>query len=228
MQATLPRAMRLTLMAAALAGFAACGGDANEQGAATIDTSTGTVGAAAGDAGSVNPREAVAFMATADQSEVQAAQVAIDKATNPQVREFAQTMQREHSQSARQVGQLATQMNLETTAEQGQMVEQLRQMAQRTSQQLNSTPRGAEFDRVYMQSQVEAHQMVLDNLQRIAGTTGTTGATGVTPSQPAAGAAHDTAHVPTSPQQAAQMMIPKVQQHLERARQIQSQLGAGR
>ena len=233
MNTALLRTIRLSLTAAAVLGLAACGGDANEQGAATIDTGAATVGAAGGNVagGTVSPQEAVAFMAAADQSEVAAAQVAVDKATNPQVRQFAQLMQREHSESARQVGQLANQMNvsLEASAAQGQMVQQLQQMAQQTAQQLNATPRGAEFDRVYMESQVQAHQMVLDNLQRIAGgtagTTGTAGAT-TTASQPAGGAAaHGAGHTPASPQAAAQMMIPKVQQHLERARQIQSQLG---
>jgi putative membrane protein len=231
METALSRTMRLTLTAATVAFLAGCGGDANEQGAATPDSaSQPTVGAAPGDVGGdVNPQEAIAFMAMANQSEVQAAQVAIDKATNAQVRQFAQKMRTEHSQADRQIGQLAQRMNvtLDTAqAQQGQMVASLRQMSQQMSQQLNSTPKGAQFDRVYMDGQVQAHQAVLENLQRIAGTSGGAGAT---PAPPPGGAGRDTTQAAATPQQAAQQMIPHVQQHLEEARRIQARLqGASR
>ena len=230
MDTAFPRTTRLFLTAAALAMSAACGGDANEQGAATDTTGTPTVGAAAGGAsasGEVNPTEAVAFMAAVDQSEVQAAQVAVDKATNREVRQFAQMMQREHSRSSHEIGELAKRLNvsLEASAQQGHMVQNLQQMSQQMSQQLNSTPKGPEFDRVYIDGQVQAHQTVLENLQRIAGGAA---AGGAAPAQPPGGAGRDTTHGAATPQQAAQTMIPKVQQHLERARQIQGRLGGGR
>src|SRR5918992_1563553 len=71
METALSRTMRLTLTAATVAFLAGCGGDANEEGAATPDSaSQPTVGAAPGDVGSdVNPQEAIAFMAAANQSE---------------------------------------------------------------------------------------------------------------------------------------------------------------
>ncbi len=228
MDTTLPRSMQLPLMAAALVISAACAGDVNEEGAAT-DT-TGAVGAAAGDvnaATEVNPAEAVAFMAAANQSEVQAAQVAIDKATNAEVRQFAQTMQREHSKSAKEIGELAKRMNvdLQTSGQQGPMVQNLQRMSQQMAQQLSSTPKGPEFDRVYIDGQVQAHQTVLENLQRIAGGAGTASAP---PAQLPGGAGRDTTQGATSPQQAAQTMIPHVQQHLDRAKQIQTRLSSGR
>ena len=230
MSTTLRRAMRRSLATSAVAFLAAaCGGDANEQGAATTDSvGTGTVGAAAGDvaAGSVNPQEAVAFMAAANQSEVQAAQVATSKATDPEVRRFAQKMQTEHSKAAHEVGELAKRMNvnLESSGQQGTMVQSLQQMSQQMSQQLNSTPKGQQFDRVYIDGQVQAHQAVLENLQRIAGTSG---AAGAAPVQPPGGAGRDTTQGATSPQQAAQTMIPHVQQHLDEARRIQTKLQGG-
>jgi putative membrane protein len=223
--------MRLSLTAAAVTFLAACGGDANEEGAATPDSAgQATVGAAPGDVAgaSVAPQEAIAFMAAANQSEVQAAQVAVDKATDREVRQFAQKMRTEHSKSAQEVGELARRMNvsLDTSAQgqQGQMVASLRQMSQQMSQQLNSTPKGSQFDRVYIDGQVQAHQAVLENLQRIAGTSGATGAVGATG---ATGAARDTTQAAASPEQAAQKMIPHVQQHLEEARRIQAKLGGG-
>ena len=225
MHTELSRTMRLSLITGAVAFLAACGGDANEQGAATPDTAQPTVGAAAGDVGgTVNPQEAIAFMAAANQSEVQASQVAVNKATDSEVRRFAQRMQTEHSRSAREIGQLAQQMNinLEAAGQQGPMVASLQQMSQQMSQQLNTTPKGQQFDRVYMDGQVQAHQAVLENLQRIAGTSG-----GTAPASPTPPGGGDTTQVAGSPQQAAQKMIPHVQQHLEEARRIQGRLGGG-
>jgi putative membrane protein len=229
MDTVISRTMRVSAIIAAMMVAAACGGDANEQGAATADSAGGAaVGAAPSDAGTVSPQEAVAFMAAADQSEVQAAQVAVNKATNPEVRQFAQKMQREHSKSAQQNSELAKRMNVDVNApasQQGQMVANLQQMSQQMAQQLNSTPKGPEFDRVYIDGQVQAHQTVLENLQRIAGTSA--GATGTTPAPPPGGAGGDTTQGAANPQQAAQTMIPHVQQHLDEARQIQTRLSSG-
>jgi putative membrane protein len=216
------------MITVALLSSAACGGDANEEGAAT-DTSSAGAATAAGDvgaSGTVNPQEAVAFMAAADQSEVQAAQTAAQKATNQDVRQFAQKMQREHSKSAQEIGELAKRLNVDVQAstQQGQMVQTLQQMSQQMSQQLNATPKGPEFDRVYIDGQVQAHQTVLENLQRIASSAGSTGAA---PSPTAGGAGQDTTRGTMTPQQAAQKMIPHVQQHLDEARQIQSRLSSG-
>jgi putative membrane protein len=208
----LQRTMRALLVVASLALAWACGGDANEEGAAT-DTSD-AVGAASGDVGAtgtVDPSEAVAFMAAADQNEVQAAQVAVQKATNPEVRQFAQTMQREHTKSAHEIGELAKRMNLDlqASAQQSQIVQGLQQLSQQLSQQLNNTPKGPEFDRVYIEGQVQAHQTVLENLQRIAGSATVSGAA---PAQPPGGTGRDTSQDAMSAQQAAETMIPHVQQ----------------
>ena len=232
MDTAVSRTMRLSLTAAVVAFLAGCGGDANEEGAATPDTTgQAAVSAAPGDvanASAVSPQEAVAFMATADQSEVQAAQVAVGKATDREVRQFAQKMRTEHSKSAQDNAELAKRLNvtLDTTAQAGPMVASLKQMSQQMSQQLTSTPKGPQFDRTYIDGQVQAHQTVLENLQRIAGTSGTPGAAGATgAAAPAAGGTTQ----PATPQEAAQKMIPHVQQHLDEAKRIQTRLqGAGR
>jgi putative membrane protein len=231
--------MRASLVVASLALAWACGGDANKQGAATTDgpTSGATTSVAAGDVnaggGGVNPTEAVAFMATADSAEIKAAQIATRKATNAQVRQFAQEMIRDHGKAAKEDAELAKKMNvdLKTAGNQGQMASSVQSMAQQTAQQLNSTPKGAAFDKAYIDAQVQGHQTVLEDLQRIAGTSGggTTGTAGAsTAAQPPAGTRRAQAGAPATPQEAAQKMIPKVQQHLEKARQIQSKLGNAR
>jgi putative membrane protein len=238
MQRTHPRIARASLAVASLVLAWACGGDANKQSAATPDSAaSATTSAAAGDVnaggGGVNPTEAVAFMAAADSAEIKAAQIATKKATNAQVRQFAQEMIRDHGKAAKEDAALAKKMNvdLKTAGNQGQMASNVQSMAQQTAQQLNSTPKGAAFDKAYIDSQVQGHQTVLENLQRIAGTSGggTTGTTGTsTGAQPTTAATGTQAGAPATPQESAQKMIPLVQQHLEKARQIQSKLGNAR
>jgi putative membrane protein len=166
-------------------------------------------------------------MATADSAEIQAAQIATKKATNAQVRQFAQEMIRDHGKAAKDDAALAQKLNvdLKTAGNQGQMAQSVQSMAQQTAQQLNSTPKGAAFDKAYIDSQVQGHQSVLENLQRIAGNSSTTGATGGGASTAARPAAASSAGAPATPQEAAQKMIPHVQQHLDKAKQIQSKLG---
>jgi putative membrane protein len=224
MDTALSRTIRLSLVAAALT-VSACGGDANKKGA-TTDTAS-AAGAASTDtstATSVSPAEAVAFMAAADQSEVRAAQIAMRKATNPEVKRFAQEMNRDHSKAAHEDGELAKRLNvdLKSAAQQGEMAKNVESMAQQMSQQLNSTPKGAAFDKAYIDGQGQAHQTVLENLQRIAGTNGAA----TTPPPASAGApGQETSKGAMTAQDAARAAIPHVQEHLDKARQIQAKLG---
>ena len=224
MDTTLHRTMRLSFVAAALT-VSACGGDANREGAATdTNAAAGVASTDTATGASVSPAEAVAFMATADQSEVAAAQIAMRKATNADVKRFAQEMNRDHSKAAHEDGELAKRLNvdLKTAGQQGEMARNVEAMAQQLSQQLTSTPKGAAFDKAYIDGQVQAHQTVLENLQRIAGTSSTS----PSPAPAAVGTpGQDTSKGPATPQDAARAVIPHVQQHLDKARQIQSKLG---
>jgi putative membrane protein len=215
MQTLVSRTIRVSVTGVALALAWACGGDANKEGAATPDSASVAAGDVNAAGGAVNPTEAVAFMATADQAEVQAAQIAETKATNSDVRKFAQEMVREHGRAAHEDAELAKKLNVDLKAAEqaGPMVTSVQTMAQQTTEKLNTTAKGAEFDKAYMDSQVQAHQTVLENLQRIAGTTAGGTATA------------DTTQGATAVQQAAQKAIPHVQTHLDKARQIRAKLG---
>jgi predicted outer membrane protein len=214
----------------ALALAAACKGD--EQRPQTPDTPA---------VRAIDSTEALAFLAAVDQSEVQAGQIGTRRATNAEVRRFAQLVWREHAQSGRDVAELARQMNvdLRAAAPQSQMIANLRTTTQQALQALDRTPKGPGFDRAFLDSQVRAHQTLIRDLRRIAGDSGRLVAASLAPgggvdvgvtgrpdtAAAAAAASQAVGRKPENPQDAAQMMIAKVQQHLDRARQLQTRLG---
>ena len=226
----------------------ACGGGrddaAVDSGAAatatapTTDSAAGSV-AAGNDMMTVTGGDTgvVALVTTVDQSEVEAGRLARTKARNAQVKAFARTLVDEHSQAMRKAGELARTANIPlptastgatgttgaagatattgdtsraattgtpgaggttgTAAVGGPALANLQSMHSQAMTQLRSAT-GADFDRAFMDSQVQGHQTVLDLLNRAQGQV-----------QNAALRQHLTE------------MIPKVQQHLDRARQLQ-------
>jgi putative membrane protein len=171
----------------------------------------------------------VDLLATVDRSEIEAAEVAREKAQNGEVRNYANTMHQEHTRDLEQIRQLvqtagiqgATMLDVPTTGAtdtaagagaapapppptpgmpgQG-AIGALQSMHQQTMMQLQSAT-GAEFDRAYIDSQVSAHQQVLTVLQQL---------------QTRAQNAELQQHITT--------MTNAVQQHLQQAQQLQGTL----
>ena len=154
-----------------------------------------------------------------DLGEVDAGQLAKTKATNADVKSFANMMVSEHSAMSRQDGQIASGLNIDLQRDSanigtsgsrtsggatpgGDVHSQVVQMNQQTMQQLRAAKKGSEFDRAYIDSQVQGHQMALQNLQQFSNSTQN----------------QDLKNL-------VQNAIPKVQEHLDRARQIQQRLG---
>ncbi len=192
-----------------LALAAACGGDAAEEGmndslgtsAAAGDTmGTGMAGGAAGGAaGGMNDNMIVGMVSGANGAEIAAGQIAAEKATNADVRQYATNMVEEHQRMQGQADSVVAIMNLDRA----QVPDSLSQHMEQARQMLQSQAAGAEFDRMYMESQVRDHQNTLTALQSVQNSvqneqlrTVITGA------------------------------IPAVQQHLERARTILQGLGS--
>ncbi len=121
------------------------------------------------------------------------------------------------------------------------MITNLRTMSQQTIQALDRTPRGPGFDRAFLDSQIRAHQALIRDLRRIVSDSGRLVAAslapgggvdvGITgrPDTAAAASALSRAggRKPENPQEAAQMTLTEVQQHLERAQQLQARLAGG-
>ena len=202
-------------LGAMLALGTACGGaddsDTNAAGdSAALATTPGMTDSAAGMAPAAAPAgsdlaglsepNVMAMVGLSNAAEIQTSQIAQDKATSAQVKEFARMMVTDHQAMQKQADQLATQLNV--TPEAPQQAQQKQQNLDQMLQELNSTAKGAEFDGIYMAGQVEAHKQTLTELQAFQNSV-------------------QNAELRNLISQA----IPKVQQHLERAQGIQSSLG---
>ncbi|GAA0437907.1 MULTISPECIES: DUF4142 domain-containing protein [Sphingomonas] len=158
----------------ALAGLAACGdrsatdntnvvvadeGTANDT-VLTDETLDGNEAATTGNAADAAALTAQSFantMAASDTFEIESAKIAQDKATAPALKQFAAQMVKDHTASTAKLKTAAASANVTPapalTAEQNANLEALRAAS------------GAEFDNVYKQQQVAAHQQALSALQ---------------------------------------------------------------
>ena len=197
-----------TTLAAAgcIAAVAACGGgdaamDDTAGANAGIGAAPGDTAAAPGTAGAMTDAQILAQMSVSNGAEISSSQLAQPKARNQQVKDFARDMIAEHQAMQGQADSLATRTNITPSPAQG---DTLQQALDRGREQLQGQAAGAEFDRMYMDMQVTAHEGTLALLNN------------------ARGAAQN-ADLRALIDQA----IPKVQQHLDRARQIRGALGGG-
>lgn len=199
---------RTVVAGACIALLGACGGGADSDGMLT-DTTGATMGAAAGDtlgmgmpaaapAGMSDP-QIVAQISAANGLEIAAGQLAGPKAQHGDVQAFARDMVTEHQAMQGQVDSLVTRANI---TPQPAAPDTLAEKAEAARQQLDGQAAGADFDRMYMDMQVRDHEATLNLLN-------------------AARGAAQHADLRTLIDGA----IPKVTQHLERARQIRGQLG---
>jgi putative membrane protein len=196
---------RVGVTLAALAAVACGGGGDANQDTGALAASGDTVAAAAvstpaGDPGLTDPN-ILAMIGAANAAEIAAGEAASQKATNADVKAFAQMMVTDHRAMQGQADSLATALSL-TPAPPQPAGDSAQQATRAASDSLAAAARGAAFDQMYMDQQVAAHRKTLDDLNRFASLT-----------------------------QNAQLQhlihgaIPKVQQHFDRATQIRSSLG---
>lgn len=100
------------------------------------------------------------FMNKAAQSnmaEIQAAQMALQKTQNPQIKQFAQKMIDDHTKAGNELKDLAAKNNVtlptDVNADQKEMMNDLSKLS------------GKDFDSKYMDGQVDAHQKAVDLFQ---------------------------------------------------------------
>jgi putative membrane protein len=106
--------------------------------------------------GDMTPTQRGAFVemaAASDLFEIQSGQMAASKAQNPALRQFGQMLVQHHQQTTAQLTAAATAAGTPPTPDlmpmQAQMLDELRGLS------------GAEFDRVFLRQQVQAHEMAL-------------------------------------------------------------------
>jgi putative membrane protein len=101
----------------------------------------------------------VALLDHANAADSTAGALAATKATDPAVKQFAKLMMSEHHALRQQGRDLAKKLKLTPEPPANDPVTPL---AQQETQALQSAPKGAEFDRTYIDQEVAAHQAVLD------------------------------------------------------------------
>lgn len=165
---SLPAAIALTLL------LAACGGanstdnsaasaaanltnkpDGNEVAANTDVVMNGTVAQTP-----VIAAEFVNQTAASDQFEIKSSQLAATKSASPAIKQFAAMLIAEHTKSTNELTAAAAQASPAVTPAPALNAEQ-----QANLDSLVKAPRGAEFDKLYAQLQVPAHQNALAVLQ---------------------------------------------------------------
>jgi putative membrane protein len=110
----------------------------------------------------VNDRQIVGVLTTVDAGEIEQARVALTRATDPRVKQFAAHMVDQHTESTQQASTLASQYDLMPSP--SDMAKSLQDKASRTKSVLDETSEGA-FDVTYMQAQIQQHQEVLEMLK---------------------------------------------------------------
>jgi putative membrane protein len=126
-----------------------------ETGMATDTASADTVGKSA----PLTDANIVALLDEANKADSAAGALAAKKASNKAVKDFARLMMAEHHALREQGQQLAKQLKVTPEPPANNPVTPL---AQNETSALESTPKGPEFDKVYIEQEIAAHKAVLD------------------------------------------------------------------
>ena len=158
------------LMILPMAGCASADKGSNHDDTASAGT-TATAATTADGAQSAKPAqtadqqlsdgEILGVIKMANEAEVVTSQLAVQKATAPEVREFAQQMIDEHGEADLKVDQTAAAAE---PASESEKASTIADEAKRKIESLNGQT-GAAFDRAYLESQVKMHQDVLATIQ---------------------------------------------------------------
>jgi putative membrane protein len=119
-------------------------------------------------AGTWSDANIFALLDEANAADSAAGAIAVTKATSSEVREFARRMTRDHHQLRAQGAALAKKLNITPAAPSDDPVTS---MAQNETNTLNSTAKGKDFDKAYIDAEVDAHKAVLDLATKSAGQT---------------------------------------------------------
>ena len=125
-------------------------------GLSTLDSSAGAQGARMrADAMTPTMRAPYVQLASAsDLYEIRSGQLALQRSRNPNIRRFGQMLVRDHTNTSRQL------MAAARAAGMRPLRPALMPMQARMMRELNSA-RGPQFDRIFLNQQVQAHQMAL-------------------------------------------------------------------
>jgi putative membrane protein len=186
----------------ALATLGSCKGRESSEtasgAAATTRTDTAATPAAAPAGGLTDPN-IVALLDEANAADSAAGAYALSKATDPGVKAFAKLMMDEHHALRAAGQQLAQRLNV---TPEPPTDDPLKPAAEGEMTSLKAAPKGPQFDRTYIEQEVEIHKAVLDLAEK------------------AHGAAQN-----EDLKKLIEQAKPVIQKHLDRAEEIQKKLG---
>ena len=108
-----------------------------------------------------------AVLAAANNGEIDQARVAARKAKSPRVKQFAEHMVTDHTRAESKLE--AADAKEKITPQDGSMSAQLKQQGESIMASIRASS-GSDFDRTYIDAQVDEHQKVLDLIDRYLGT----------------------------------------------------------
>jgi len=187
------RHIGFTAIALTVTMTVACGGGTREN----RDSDEAIVGTS----GEGAPRGVERFVndvVAGNTAEIELSRIASERATNPEVKQFAQMMVRDHTTAGNELKQVLTQHNMQVR---DVMDEKHRDMAQELGRK-----NGSEFDHEYMAAMVEDHKQMEDLLESRANETPN--------NQPLENAVN----------QFAAKTLPVVKHHLELSEQLEDRL----
>src|SRR2546423_6330106 len=169
---------RLALLAIATLALGACskkdnyGADTTGAASSTAmgDTSAMNAASTTPSGGNWSDANIVALLDEANMADSSAGSIAATKGTSSSVRDFAKRMERDHHQLRAQGQALAKKLNITPAAPSDDPV---MPMAQNETNTLNSTAKGKDFDKAYVDAEVNVHKAVLDLATKAAGQTQT-------------------------------------------------------
>lgn len=165
---------KVAVLAVAVLAVAACSKkeDAGVDTTAASSTVTGDTSTnAAAPAGAWTDANIFALLDEANMADSSAGSIAATKGTAAAVREFGRQMMRDHRQLRAQGAALAKRLNVTPAAPSNDPV---MPMAQDETNTLNTTAKGKDFDKAYIDAEVDAHKKVLDMATNAAKQTQTT------------------------------------------------------
>jgi putative membrane protein len=150
--------------------------------------------------GGLTDANIVALLDEANVADSAAGAYALSKATSPDVKAFAKSMMGEHHALRAAGQQLAQRLNVTPEAPAN---DPLKPAAESEMTALKAAPKGAQFDRTYIEQEIGAHKLVLD----------------------VAGKGHDAAQNEEL-KKLIEQAKPVIEKHLKRAEDIQKKLGS--
>jgi putative membrane protein len=167
----------VAMLAVATFAVAACGKKDNNgvdttatsSTTSTMDTSS-MAASSTSTSGNMSDANIVALLDEANAADSSAGAIAATKGTSSSVRDFAKRMMRDHHQLRAQGAALAKKLNVTPSAPSDDPVTP---MAQQETNTLNTTAKGKDFDKAYIDAEVDAHKAVLDLATKAAGQTQT-------------------------------------------------------